>query len=189
MLKTMSADGGHLEFLIGKKTITFVEVHPMITHATNQFHWPSAFWQEELLRLALSEHFICPWLPSWISDWHGKHNFCRGPIKDHSCKVCYKLVYWFQEKIFKHFSIRSYVKTMSVDGDKKTPNFCRVPSNNPSYNKSIQLAQCFLTRASNVSPIGTFYLPLEAMSNFRSARKTFEEHHLLNIHAKLKLIH
>ena len=39
----MSADGGHLEFPIGTKNITFVEVHPMITHATNQFNWPDGF--------------------------------------------------------------------------------------------------------------------------------------------------
>ena len=29
----MSADGGHLEFPIGTKNITFVEVHPMTIHA------------------------------------------------------------------------------------------------------------------------------------------------------------
>ena len=39
-VKTMSADGGHLEYPIGTKNITFVEVHPMIIHATNQFNWP-----------------------------------------------------------------------------------------------------------------------------------------------------
>ena len=32
-VKTMSADGGHLEFPIGTKNITFVEVHPMTIHA------------------------------------------------------------------------------------------------------------------------------------------------------------
>ena len=30
--KTMSADGGHLNFPIGTKNITFVEVHPMTIH-------------------------------------------------------------------------------------------------------------------------------------------------------------
>ena len=29
----MSVDGGHLEFPIGTKIITFVEVHPMTIHA------------------------------------------------------------------------------------------------------------------------------------------------------------
>ena len=47
-VKSMSADGGHLEFPIGTKNITFVEVHPMIIHATNQFNWPCGLWQEEL---------------------------------------------------------------------------------------------------------------------------------------------
>ena len=31
-----------------KKKHKFCEVLPMIIHATNQFNWPSAFWQEEL---------------------------------------------------------------------------------------------------------------------------------------------
>ena len=38
----MSADGGHLEFPIGTKTIAFVEVHPMNIHAMfalNWFYW------------------------------------------------------------------------------------------------------------------------------------------------------
>ena len=39
----MSADGGHLEFPIGpKKTITFVEVHPMTIHAMLCFE--SVYW-------------------------------------------------------------------------------------------------------------------------------------------------
>ena len=38
----MSADGGHLEFPIGTKNITFLEVHPMNIHAMfalNWFYW------------------------------------------------------------------------------------------------------------------------------------------------------
>jgi hypothetical protein len=36
---------------------------------------------------------------------------------DHSCHVCFKLVYWFQrEKKFNIFPIGSYVKTMYADG-------------------------------------------------------------------------
>ena len=63
-VKTMFADGGHLEYPIGKK----------------------------------------------------KHNFCRGPYKDHPCNVCFKLVYWFQRRKFlNNFPIGSYVKTMPAD--------------------------------------------------------------------------
>ena len=32
-VKIMTADGGHLEFLIGTKNTIFVEVHPMTIHA------------------------------------------------------------------------------------------------------------------------------------------------------------
>ena len=41
--KTMSADGGHLEFPIGTKNITFVEVYPMTVHAMFVFNWYTAF--------------------------------------------------------------------------------------------------------------------------------------------------
>ena len=37
--------------------------------------------------------------------------------EDHSCRVCFKLAYWFQKKkIVEYFPTRSYVKNMSVDG-------------------------------------------------------------------------
>ena len=46
-----------------------------------------------------------------------KHNFCRGPSNEHSCNVCFELVYWFQRRNFLNiFPIGSYVKTMSADG-------------------------------------------------------------------------
>ena len=41
--KTMSADGGHLDFPIGTKNITFVEVHPMTIHAMFALNWCTAF--------------------------------------------------------------------------------------------------------------------------------------------------
>ena len=43
MLKLCPLMGGHLEFAIGTKNITFIEVYPMIIHATNQFNWPDGF--------------------------------------------------------------------------------------------------------------------------------------------------
>ena len=40
----MSADGSHLEFPNStKKTITFVEVHPMIIHAMFALNWFTGF--------------------------------------------------------------------------------------------------------------------------------------------------
>ena len=45
-----------------------------------------------------------------------KHNFCRGSSNEHSCNVCFELVYWFQRRNFLNiFPIGSYVKTMSAD--------------------------------------------------------------------------
>ena len=41
--KTMSADGGHLEFPIGTKSITLVEVHSMIIHAMFALNWFTGF--------------------------------------------------------------------------------------------------------------------------------------------------
>ena len=38
-VKTMSTDCCHLEFRIGAKTITFVEVYQMIVHVRNKFSW------------------------------------------------------------------------------------------------------------------------------------------------------
>ena len=42
-VKTMSVDGGHLEFPIGTINITFVEVHPMNIHAMFALNWFTGF--------------------------------------------------------------------------------------------------------------------------------------------------
>ena len=42
-VKLMSGDGGHLEFPIGTKNITFAEVHPMIIHAMFALNWFTGF--------------------------------------------------------------------------------------------------------------------------------------------------
>ena len=39
----MLADGGHLEFPIGTKNKTFVEVHPMNIHAMFALNWFTGF--------------------------------------------------------------------------------------------------------------------------------------------------
>ena len=39
----MSADGGHLEYLIGMKNKTFVEVHPRTIHAMFASNWLTGF--------------------------------------------------------------------------------------------------------------------------------------------------
>ena len=45
-VKTMSADSGHLEFPIGTKNITFVEVHPMTIYTMFALNWFTGFREE-----------------------------------------------------------------------------------------------------------------------------------------------
>ena len=47
MLKLMSVDGGHLEFPIDMKNITFVEVHLRTIHAKFVFNWFTGFRGED----------------------------------------------------------------------------------------------------------------------------------------------
>ena len=53
----MTADGGHLEFPIGRKNISFVEVHPMIIHAMFALNWFSGF--REDFFLTFSHRVLC----------------------------------------------------------------------------------------------------------------------------------
>jgi hypothetical protein len=47
------------------------------------------------------------WRPSWMSDRHKKHIFCRGSSNDHSWAVWFQLSKWFQRRsVLKHFSHR-----------------------------------------------------------------------------------
>jgi hypothetical protein len=36
--------------------------------------------------------YFLQWRPSWISDWHKKPVFCRGPPNDHSWVVWFQVV-------------------------------------------------------------------------------------------------
>ena len=54
-------------------------------------------WEENFLNIFQYDRW---WRPSWISDRHKKHNFCRSPSNDHSCNVCFELVDWFERRIF-----------------------------------------------------------------------------------------
>ena len=94
-ITTMTADGGHLDFPIGTKNILFIEVHPMITHAMNQFNY-------FLTRIALKVYPIeTNYLPVAVMlNFRSiqKHRFCRAPsVKVHvkqfqrSRSICEKL--------------------------------------------------------------------------------------------------
>ena len=45
-VKTISTDGGHLEFPIDTKNITFVKVQPMTIHATFALNWFTGYRRE-----------------------------------------------------------------------------------------------------------------------------------------------
>ena len=50
------------------------------------------------------------------------HNFESILPKDHPRHVCFKLAHWFQKRrLLNNFSIGSYVKTMSANGDHLGP--------------------------------------------------------------------
>jgi hypothetical protein len=54
-----------------------------------------------------SNAFFSETTPSWISDRHTKHIFCRGPSNDHSWAVWFQLSKWFQRRsVLKHFPHR-----------------------------------------------------------------------------------
>ena len=65
--KTMSADGGHLEFPIVTKNMTFVEVNPMTIHAMFALNWFTGFKEDifktpklKLCRLMAAIHLEFP---------------------------------------------------------------------------------------------------------------------------------
>ena len=57
------------------------------------------------------------WRPPWLEVGITRHNFGRGPFKDHSTKVWLQLAQWFLRRRFLcEFPIGSYVKLSSVVG-------------------------------------------------------------------------
>jgi hypothetical protein len=122
----MCCGGGHLGFPIGIKSIYFVEDLPMIIPGQfgklhMKFHWMvlyklQVFCSDMKFKMAataglnltldpMGKMFQNAWRrPSWISDLHKKHIFCRGPSIDHSWAVWFQLSQWFQRRsVLKHF--------------------------------------------------------------------------------------
>jgi hypothetical protein len=57
------------------------------------------------------------WWPSWLEVGITRHNFGRGPSKDHSTKVLLQLAQWFLRRRFLcEFPIGFYVKLSSAVG-------------------------------------------------------------------------
>ena len=151
-VKTMSTDGGHVGWRSGPANIILKVHYPRTIHA----------------------RFAVNLLTSFRGE---KYIF----VEVHPCNACFKSVYWFRgEKFLNIFPPGSYVKTVSADGGHlefsiatKNIIFVEVHPITTQCNKSIQLAQCFLTRTLNVNQIEKNYLPLAAMLNFRSTQKTY----------------
>ena len=85
--------------------------------------------------------------------WVTGHNFESWPPNDHSCHVCFKLIYWFQRRRHLNiFSIGSYVKTKSSHGGHLEfpigKRFTSLVQDHPMLIPAvtIQLAWWFLTR-------------------------------------------
>jgi uncharacterized membrane protein len=100
----MYCGGGHLGFSICIKNIYFVEDLPMII--PGQFGFRLSLTLDPMGKMFQNASSLkslgqlkpnCPgmiigiyvlqWRPSWISDLHKKHIFCRGPSNDHSWAV------------------------------------------------------------------------------------------------------
>ena len=86
-VKTMSADGRHLEFPIGTKNITCVEVHPMIIHAMFALNWFTGFRGEIFFYIFPQGPMLKLWLlmAANLNFRLATKNisFCRCPSNEH----------------------------------------------------------------------------------------------------------
>ena len=101
--KTMSVDDSHLEFPISTRKVTFVEVHPMITHAMFALNWFTGFRGEIFQHFSIGSYVKTMSTHGGHLDFRSAQKTFRGPSNDHSCNVCFELVRWFQEKFFNIF--------------------------------------------------------------------------------------
>ena len=70
--------------------------HPRIISAKFGWDWQSSFRGEDLFLISSPLFSILDWRPSWLEVGITGHNFGRGPSKDHSTKVWFKLAQWLQ---------------------------------------------------------------------------------------------
>ena len=108
-VKTMSADDGHLESRFGSGNIILKVHHPRTLHAMFALNRLTAFIGKKLDIFPIGAY-----VKTMSAD--GSHpefpigtkniKFCRFPSNDHSCNVCFELVYWFQRKNFVNISHR-----------------------------------------------------------------------------------
>ena len=73
--------------------------------------------EKNLLKFHPPFFLFLAWWPSWLEVGITRHNFGRGPSKDHSIKVLLQLAQWFLRRRFScEFPIGSYVKLSSAVG-------------------------------------------------------------------------
>ena len=79
--------------------------------------WLSSFRGEDFFLFHPPFFLFFAWGPSWLEVGITRHNFGRGPPKDHSTKVWLQLALWFLRRRFLcEFPIGSYVKLSSAVG-------------------------------------------------------------------------
>jgi hypothetical protein len=79
--------------------------------------WLSSFRGEDFFLFHPPFFLFFAWGPSWLEVGITRHNFGRGPPKDHSTKVLLQLAQWFLRRRFLcEFPIGSYVKLSSAVG-------------------------------------------------------------------------
>jgi hypothetical protein len=110
--------------------------------------------------------YLLRWWPSWISDRHKKHIFCRGPSNDHSL---YKIYVFYVDRKSKmaataihrlildpmgKYSNAFFSETTNIIKTKlymnvhlKKQKFCRGPSNDHSCAVWFQLSKWFQRRS------------------------------------------
>ena len=88
-----------------------------IAHVTLQVRWAKNFVKDHRRNIQSYVKLALSWGPYWISAWHKKWQFCKGPSNDYSCTFYVQYNVWFLRKlILLHFPIGSYVKTLWYGG-------------------------------------------------------------------------
>ena len=96
-------------------------------------------------------NYVWLWRPSWSEVRNARHNFGRGPPKDHFSKVWLRLAQWFQRRrFFKYFippfSIFSLAAILVGSRDHRTQFSSGGPPKDHSTKVWLQLAEWFLRR-------------------------------------------
>jgi hypothetical protein len=85
--------------------------HPRIISEKFGRDWLSSFRGEDFFLISSPLYLFLAWRPSWLEVGITRHNFGRGPSKDHSTKVWLQLAQWKMATITKN---RNYFKWLKL---------------------------------------------------------------------------